>query len=106
MRIISKGTIERYGRKHAIALEPLRAWHELVKRQTWTAPDDIKRVFPSASFVGGDRVVFNIKGNVYRLVVRVRYRKATARHGFVYVIRIMTHAEYDKVDVTTLRYEG
>lgn len=106
MRIIAKGTLERYGRKHGAALEPLRAWHELVKRQTWGTPNDIKRSFPSASFVGGDRVVFNIKGNAYRLVARVRYKTAVRRHGIVFIVRIMTHAEYDKVDVTTLRYDG
>lgn len=106
MRIIAKGTLERYGRKHGAALQPLRAWHELVKRETWTNPEDIKRVFPSASFVGGDRVVFNIKGNAYRLVARVRFKRPSAKQGVVYVVRIMTHAEYDKVEVKTLRYEG
>lgn len=106
MRIIAKETLERYGAKHAIALQPLRAWYELVKQETWVAPEDIKRTFPSASFVGGDRVVFNIKGNAYRLVVRVIYKKPSTKQGVVYVIRVMTHAEYDKVDVTSLRYEG
>lgn len=106
MRIIAKETLERYGAEHAIVLQPLRAWHELVKQESWGSPEDIKRTFPSASFVGGDRVVFNIKGNAYRLVARVIYKKPSAKQGVVYVIRIMTHAEYDKVDVTTLRYEG
>lgn len=106
MRIIAKETLERYGRKHAPALQPLRAWHDLVKLETWNTPEDIKRSFPSVSFVGGDRIVFNIKGNAYRLVIRVRYKKPSTKQGVVYVIRVMTHAEYDKVDVTTLRYEG
>ena len=106
MRIIAKGTLERYGRRHALALQPLRAWHELVPKETWITPEDIKRTFPSVSFVGGDRLVFNIKGNAYRLVARVRYKKPSAKQGVVYVIRVMTHSEYDKVDVTTLRYEG
>lgn len=106
MRIIAKETLERYGRSHALALQPLRAWHELVKKETWNNPEDIRRTFPSVSFVGKDLLVFNIKGNSYRLVARIRYKKPSTRQGIVYVIRVMTHAEYDKVDVTTLRYEG
>jgi len=105
MRIIAKGTIERYGRKHALALEPLRSWYELVKKLQWETPKDIKYHFPAASFVAGNRVVFNIKGNAYRLVTKVIYKKPSTKHGIVFVIRIMTHAEYDKVDVTTLRHE-
>ena len=89
-----------------MVLQPLRAWHELVKKETWTSPEDIKRTFPSVSFVGGDRLVFNIKGNAYRLVARVRYKKPKVKQGVIYVVQVMTHAEYDKVDVTTLRYEG
>lgn len=106
MRIIAKETLERYGKRHTQALQPLRAWHDLVKKESWAAPEDIKHTFPSVSFVGGDRLVFNIKGNAFRLVARVRYKKPSTKTGVVYVIRIMTHAEYDKVDVTTLRYEG
>lgn len=106
MRIIAKGTLERYGSRHVQALQALRAWHDLVKEETWATPEDIKRTFPTVSFVGGDRLVFNIKGNAFRLVARVRYKKPSTRSGVVYVIRIMTHAEYDKVDVTALRYEG
>lgn len=106
MRIIAKGTIERYGRKHAAALESLRAWYEMVKKLQWATPEQIKEHFPSASFVAGNRVVFNIKGNAYRLVVKLHYKKPTMKHGIVYVLRIMTHAEYDKVDVTTLRHEN
>jgi len=106
MRIISKGTIERYGAKHNLALEPLRAWHALVKSQEWEKPADVRVSFPSASFVGKDRIIFNIKGNSYRLVTRVVYKNPKKKHGVVYVVKAMTHAEYDKIDVTTLRYEG
>lgn len=70
----------------------------LVKQETWNTPEDIKRSFPSVSFVGGDCLVFNIKGNAYRLVARVRYKKPSTKQGVVHVIRVMTHAEYDKVE--------
>ncbi|MDX9749788.1 MAG: type II toxin-antitoxin system HigB family toxin [Flavobacteriales bacterium] len=106
MRIIAKQTLERFGKRHAPALQPLRAWHELVKKETWASPEDIKRTFPSVTFVGGGRLVFNIKGNVYRLVARVRYKKPMVKQGVIHVIKVMTHAEYDKMDVTTLRNEG
>lgn len=105
MRIIAKGTIERYGREHADALEPLRAWYSIVKTSQWTTSDDIKRHFASASFLAGNRVVFNIKGNSYRLVVKVMYKRPLMKHGIVYIIRVLTHAAYDKVDVTKIRHE-
>ncbi|MBX2982346.1 MAG: type II toxin-antitoxin system HigB family toxin [Flavobacteriales bacterium] len=105
MRIIAKGTIERYGREHADALEPLRSWYSIAKNSQWSTPEDIKRLFASASFLAGNRVVFNIKGNSYRLVVKVTYKRPAMKHGIVYIIRILTHAAYNKVDVTKLRHE-
>lgn len=106
MRVIKKGTLESFGAAHAPALEPLRAWHDLVKRTEWTKPSEIKKQFASASFVAGNRVVFNIKGNAYRLIVKVVYKKPSMKQGIVFIIAAMTHAEYDKIDVTTIRYEG
>ena len=58
---------------------------------------DIKSVYRNASFVGNDRVVFNLKGNQYRLVVAVQYQ-----HGIIYIRFIGTHAEYDRIDAATV----
>ncbi len=63
----------------------------------WSDPSAIKQRYASASFVANDRVVFNIKGNDYRLVVAVRYD-----FGIVYIRFVGTHAEYDKIDAATI----
>ena len=76
---------------------PLRAWHSEVEKSTWADPSDIKARYPHASFLAGNRVVFNIGGNKYRLVVDVRYQRA-----IVFVVWIGTHSEYNKVDVAAL----
>lgn len=77
--------------------EPLKAWLEEAKKANWTTPQEIKDQYGSASFVGNNRVVFNIKGNDYRLIVAIAYRLQV-----VYVKFIGTHTEYDKVDAATV----
>jgi mRNA interferase HigB len=95
MRIISRRTLrehwERHGRGDSQA--PLTDWYNIVRRAEWADPDAVKRQFRSASFVG-DRIVFNVAGNKYRLVVGVDYRFRT-----VYVKWIGSHREYDEIDV-------
>lgn len=76
------------------------AWHDEVAKAKWVSPQDIKNRYASASFVGRNRVVFNLKGNEYRLIVAVAYRI-----GGVYIKFIGTHAEYDKIDVETVEME-
>lgn len=63
VRIFSQSTVSRFGRLHAQAREPLRAWFKEVTRARWSGPADVKQAYASASFLGGDRIVFNIKGN-------------------------------------------
>jgi mRNA interferase HigB len=75
-------------------MQPLLAWFREAERASWKSPADIKRQYASASFVGNDRVVFNIGGNKYRLVVAVRYDVAV-----VFIRFIGTHAQYDRIDV-------
>ena len=99
MRIISVSTLREFwsrpGRQDAE--QPLRAWVRVVKAAEWSRPNDVKAMFRSADVVGNDRVVFNIGGNKYRLVVAVHYRGKR-----VYVRFIGTHRDYDKIDVTTV----
>jgi mRNA interferase HigB len=73
------------------------AWYALASRSQWRSPSDIKEAYRNASFTANNRVVFNIKGNDYRLVVAVAYR-----FGAVYVKFIGEHAEYDRVDAATV----
>jgi mRNA interferase HigB len=80
------------GRKHADAKGPLAAWFADAEQAQWRNPADIKQRYASASFLTGNVVIFNIKGNRYRLAVRVNY---TA--GLVLVKWFGTHAEYDKM---------
>ena len=73
--------------------QTLQAWYNDAKHAKWKSPADIKAVYRSASFIGNDRVVFNIKGNSYRLVVAIRYE-----YGIVFIRFIGTHQEYDRID--------
>lgn len=77
--------------------EALGAWFALAKSATWRSPADVKRDFASASFLANNRVVFNIKGNHYRLVIKFHYNR-----GFAYVRFIGTHKEYDKINIDTI----
>jgi len=74
-----------------------RAWYALASRADWETPADIKEAYRSASFTANNRVVFNIKGNDYRLVVLVKYDR-----GLIFVRFIGTHRQYDKIDVETI----
>src|SRR5260370_39437659 len=94
MRIISKRTLRVFWGRFRDAEEPLLAWYREVEKEDWDGPAKLKDKYRSASIVKGNRVVFNIKGNDYRLIVKVNYR-----YRVVYVRFVGTHAEYDKVNV-------
>ena len=94
MRIIARKRLREFWKRHPAAREPLRAWFREVEREDWDTPAAVKGKYRSAGIVGGDRVVFNVKGNAYRLVVRIKYE-----YRIVYVRFVGTHAEYDAVDV-------
>ena len=91
MLILGLPMLEEYRNNHADTRGPLDAWRNEAERAAWKTTQDIKRRFPSADFLSGNRVIFNIKGNKYRLVVQVRYQ-----NNLVVVEWIGTHAEYDK----------
>ena len=93
MRILSRKTLREFWVRHADAKEPLDWWFRRVQGEDWATPADVIALWPRASIVGRDRVVFRIKGGDYRLVVRVFYPGRQ-----VYVRFIGTHAEYDGID--------
>ena len=97
MQIIAKRTLRQFWERHPQSATPLRTWYAIVSRARWTGPADVKAQFGSADFVADNRIVFNIGGNKYRLVVRVSYE-----YGRVLVKFVGTHAEYDRIDVTTV----
>ena len=97
MRIISRKTLRKFWERHPDTRQSLQAWYADVKHATWKAPTDIKTIYRNASFVANNRVVFNIKGNKYRLVVAIQYE-----YGIVYIRFIGSHQEYDRIDAGTI----
>lgn len=100
MRIVARKSLSAFIRRHAQAEQALLAWYAEASKAVWRTPQDIKEQYSSASFVGRNRVVFNIKGNEYRLIVAVAYRV-----GVAYIKFVGTHAQYDKVDAATVEME-
>ncbi|MBI3264514.1 MAG: type II toxin-antitoxin system HigB family toxin [Acidobacteria bacterium] len=94
MRIIAKRTLREFWERHPHAGEPLLAWYREVEQEDWDGPAKVKAKYRNASIVGGNRVVFNIKGNDYRLVVKIN-----CPHRVVYIRFVGTHAEYDRINV-------
>ena len=97
MRVIAIGTLREFWRKHADAEVPLRVWFAEASRAQWRTPAEIKASHRNASFMANNRVVFNIKGNEYRLVVAVHYNR-----GLMFVRFVGTHREYDRIDAATV----
>ncbi|AYQ34673.1 MULTISPECIES: type II toxin-antitoxin system HigB family toxin [Runella] len=97
MVIISKTIIREFGLKHADANDALNDWFATVSEANWSNFTDIKQTFNSVDYVGNERFVFNIKGNRYRLVTMIFLDIRT-----VFIRFIGTHAEYDKIDSTTI----
>ena len=105
MRVIARRTLREFvnrrrGHKdHAALKAALDAWFDEVKKARWQKSADVKRHYRTASVVSADRVVFNIKGNDYRLVVSVDFAKS-----IVWIKWIGTHRHYDRIDVTKVNY--
>lgn len=97
MRIIARKTLREFWVKHPEARQPLQAWYADVKTAAWHSPADIKNVYRNASFLADNRVVFNIRGNHYRVIVVVQYA-----HGILYIRFVGTHRDYDRVDAATI----
>lgn len=93
MNVISKKTLVLFYEKHSAAKHALEAWHAEARKAEWQTPEEIKREYASASFLKDNRVVFNIKGNDYRLIVHIDYKRHIVRVKFV-----GTHAEYGKIN--------
>lgn len=97
MRVIALRTLREYWQSHADVEQPLRTWYAKTKRARWTTPAEVKTAYRNASILANNRVVFNIKGNAYRLVVALDYE-----YGVVYIRFIGTHQAYDHIDATTI----
>ncbi|WP_419165169.1 type II toxin-antitoxin system HigB family toxin [Candidatus Palauibacter sp.] len=93
MRIFSKRTLREFWEREPGAEQPLKAWHAVARKAGWSSPADVKAFYRNASIVGNNRIVFNIGGNRYRLIVRFDYS-----YGFAFVRFVGTHEDYDKID--------
>ncbi len=100
MRIIAISHLKAFWGKYPDAEQPLLAWADEAKKADWSSPADIKDQFRNASILKSRRVVFNIKGNDYRLVAAVAYR-----FGAVYIKFVGTHKQYDAIDANTVEME-
>ncbi|MBV8063603.1 MAG: type II toxin-antitoxin system HigB family toxin [Nevskia sp.] len=97
MRVIALSALRDFWMRHPQSETPLRVWYAEAGRAAWRSPADIKLAHRTASVLANNRVVFNIKGNDYRLVVAVHYNR-----GMMFIRFVGTHAEYDRVDAATI----
>ena len=93
MRIISKKVLRNFWEIHPDSEQQLKAWYQEISKAEWHNPNKIKIEYPTASFLADNRVVFNIKGNRYRLIVKINYD-----YQMIWIRFIGTHAEYDKIN--------
>jgi len=96
-RIIAKRTIREFWEKHPDSKEYLQTWYETVKGAKWKNPNEIKQFYTTISILKNSRVVFNIKGNDYRLVAKINYKKQ-----WLFIRFIGTHKDYDAIDANTI----
>jgi len=103
MRIIKESTLTEYCKKsrYQQAEESVKAWIYEVRFSTWNNANELKAKYGNASIISSKRVVFNIKGNYYRLIADVEYKLK-----IIFIVWFGTHKEYDNIDVKTVNYEN
>jgi mRNA interferase HigB len=96
-RIFAKSTLREYWEKHSDSEQYLKTWYDTVMSSNWKTPNDIKQTYANANILKDGRIIFNIKGNSYRLIVKFNFEKQWAFIRF-----IGTHTEYNKIDANTI----
>jgi mRNA interferase HigB len=97
VRVIAKRALREFWKNHKDCEEKLKSWFNEAEKARWISPIDIKQEYPSASILQDNRVVFNTKGNSYRLIVKINYKV-----GLVWIRFIGTHSDYDKINAETI----
>ena len=97
LRVLAKKILREFWEKYPDTEEQLKSWFQEAEKNDWPNPNFVKDEFPNSRLIPNNRIIFNIKGNQYRLVVRVNYK-----YQMVYVRFIGTHIEYDKIDPTKI----
>jgi len=96
-RIFSKSTLREFWETYADSEQYLKTWFDTAMNSDWKTPNDVKQTYANASILKNSRIVFNIKGNSYRLVVKFNFEKQ-----WIFIRFIGTHAEYDEIDVDNI----
>ena len=96
-RIFAKSTLRIFWESHPDSEQYLKTWFDTAMNSGWKSPNEVKQTYASASILKDGRVVFNIKGNTYRLVVKLNFEKQ-----WIFIRFIGTHEEYDKIDANTI----
>ena len=97
MRVIAKKILREFWEKHSDCEQQLKSWFKEASKAEWSNPNEIKAEYPSASILEDNRVCFNIKGNNYRLIVKINFN-----YQMMWIRFIGTHAEYDKIDANKI----
>ncbi|MBC7409569.1 MAG: type II toxin-antitoxin system HigB family toxin [Arcicella sp.] len=97
MRVVAKKILRDFWEKHEDCEQQLKSWFREVQKSEWENPNQIKEEYPSASILNNNRVVFNIKGNNYRLIVKISFE-----YQMVWIRFIGNHGEYDKINANTI----
>ena len=96
-RIVAKRTLKEFWEDHPSSKTYLETWYETARKADWKTPEDIKNFYSTVSILKNSRIVFNIKGNDFRLVVKIQYVKS-----WIFIRFIGTHEEYDNIDADTI----
>ena len=96
-RIFSKSILREYWENHSDSEQYLKTWYDTAMNADWKTPGDVKKTYANASILKGSRIVFNIKGNSYRLVAKFNFEKQ-----WIFIRFIGTHDEYDRIDENTI----
>lgn len=96
-RIVAKSTLRAYWEKHPETEQYLKTWYDTAMSSTWKTPNDVLKTYVNASILKGSRIVFNIKGNAHRLIVKFNFEKQ-----WIFIRFVGTHAEYDQIDANTI----
>lgn len=99
MRIIARNTLIKYWKRIPETEQPLKAWYQEISNANWNSHNELKKQFVNASIITNKRIVFNIKGNKYRLIVDIEYKI-----GIVFIVWVGTHKQYDKINVKEIGY--
>lgn len=97
MRVIAKKVLREFWAKHSDCEQQLKAWYREAEKSVWKNTNEIKKEYPTASILGVNRVVFNIKGNNYRLIVKINFQ-----YQMMWIRFVGTHKDYDRIDANKI----